>query len=30
LQEDGAARHEAEIVALWERKKELLQRLEHS
>jgi len=30
LQEDGAARHDAEIVALWERKKELLQRLEHS
>jgi DNA primase len=30
LQEDGAARHEAEIVALWERKKELLHRIEHS
>ncbi len=30
LQEDGAARHEAEIVALWERKKELLQRIEHT
>jgi len=30
LQEDGAGRHDAEIVALWERKKELLQRLEHS
>jgi DNA primase len=27
LQEDGAARHDAEIVALWERKKELLHRL---
>jgi DNA primase len=30
LQEDGAGRHDAEIVALWERKKELLQRIEHS
>jgi len=30
LQEDGAARHEAEIVALWERKKDLLHRIEHS
>ena len=30
LQEDGASRHEAEIVALWERKKELLHRIEHS
>jgi DNA primase len=28
LQEDGAARHEAEIVALWERKKDLLHRIE--
>jgi DNA primase len=30
LQEDGAARHEAEIVALWERKKELLHLIDHS
>jgi hypothetical protein len=30
LQEDGPERHDAEIVALWERKKELLQRIEHS
>ena len=27
LQEDGAARHDAEIVALWERKKDLLHRM---
>jgi DNA primase len=27
LQEDGAARHEDEIVALWERKKDLLHRI---
>jgi DNA primase len=30
LQESGAARHEQEIVALWERKKDLLYRIEHS
>jgi hypothetical protein len=28
LQEAGAARHENEIVALWERKKDLLHRIE--
>ena len=28
LQEDGAARHDAEIVALWERKKDLLHRID--
>jgi hypothetical protein len=27
LQEDGATRHEDEIVALWERKKDLLHRI---
>jgi hypothetical protein len=28
LQEAGAARHEDEIVALWERKKDLIHRME--
>jgi hypothetical protein len=28
LQQAGAARHEHEIIALWERKKDLLQRLD--